>query len=639
MSQKAMSEVSWFTDYDFYLFREGTYFQGYNKFGAHLTQIDGVPGTHFAVWAPNANSVCVIGDFNSWDESANRLSCSGDSGIWTGFVPGFGHGTLYKYSIQSSVTGYRVQKADPYAFYCELRPRSASIVWDLSHYNWSDGEWMERREKRNRLDEPMLIYEVHLGSWMRVPEDGNRWLSYREVAGKLAQYVQELGFTHVQFLPVTEYPLDESWGYQVLNYFAPTSRFGPPEDFMYLVDILHQHNIGVIVDWVPAHFPKDEHGLAFFDGTHLYEHSDPKQGLHPDWGTLIFNYGRHEVSGFLISSALFWLEKYHIDGLRVDAVASMLYLDYSRQEGDWIPNTFGGRENLDAIRFLRQFNEVIYGAYPDVLTVAEESTAWPMVSRPTYVGGLGFGLKWNMGWMHDVLSYMSKDPVYRQYHHNDLTFGMLYAFHENFILPLSHDEVVHQKRALLSKMPGDYWQQMANLRLLFGLTYSHPGKKLIFMGGEIGQWREWDHQTSLDWHLLEYPAHRGIQLWVKDLNHWVRTEPALYELDFQPEGFQWIDCNDSSQSVLGFVRFAKDPKDSVLCVFNFTPVPRYNYRIGVAREGYWEEVLNSDAEVYGGSKLGNLGGLFTDTQVAHGQRYSLNLCLPPLAAVFLRFVG
>lgn len=620
------------TDYELYLFGEGTYYRAWEKMGAHEIELNGVEGTRFAVWAPNAEYVSVVGDFNNWDETANPISCLGDSGIWEGFIPGVRSGNLYKYAIRSRYNGYRVWKADPYAFYAETPPGTASIVWNLSGYEWHDEEWMATRHTKNHYEAPISIYEVHLGSW-------RKGLSYRELAHQLAEYVVSMGFTHVEFLPPMEHPFSGSWGYQVTGYFAPTSRFGTPQDFMYLVDVLHQHNIGVIIDWVPAHFPRDEHGLGYFDGTHLYEHADPRKGIHPDWNTFIFNYGRNEVRSFLLSNALFWCEVYHVDGLRVDAVASMLYLDYSRKDGEWIPNQFGGRENLEAIDFLRKFNELIYGQCRGIITVAEESTAWPMVSRPTYLGGLGFGFKWNMGWMHDTLLYMSKDPIYRKFHHNNLTFSLLYAFHENFILPFSHDEVVHGKGSLLAKMPGDYWQKFANLRALYGYMYAHPGKKLLFMGSELAQWNEWNHDGEIDWILLDFPSHRGVQLWLKDLNSLLRSEPALYELDGSYEGFRWIDCNDSDQSTLSFVRTSKDKKDIILCVFNFTPVPRYRFIVGVPKAGFWREILNSDSSYYGGSNMGNGGGLMARNIPWHGLPYSLEMVLPPLCALFFKWTG
>jgi 1,4-alpha-glucan branching enzyme len=620
---------------DLYLFNEGSHYRLYDRLGAHPVTVDGVKGTYFAVWAPNAEQVSVIGAFNSWDKASHPLRPKGQSGIWEGFLPGVSEGTAYKYHIISRYLGYQVDKADPLAFYDEVPPRTASIIWNLD-YTWGDQEWLAQRHTHNTLSAPIAIYEMHVGSWMRVPEEGYRSLSYRELAPKLVDHVRRLGFTHVEFLPVMEHPFYGSWGYQTTGYFAPTSRYGTPQDLMYLIDYLHQHGIGVIFDWVPSHFPTDEHALGYFDGTHLYEHADMRQGLHPDWNSFIFNYGRNEVRAFLLSSALFWLEKYHVDGLRVDAVASMLYLDYSRKEGDWIPNTYGGRENLDAIAFLRRFNEEVYKAFPDVQAIAEESTAWPMVSRPTYVGGLGFGLKWDMGWMHDTLYYMARDPIHRQYHHNMLTFRMLYAFHENFVLPLSHDEVVHGKGALLGKMPGDDWQKFANLRLLYGYMYTQPGKKLLFMGGEFGQWREWHHDESLDWHLLEYAPHVGLQRWIEDLNRLYRSEPALYELDTHPAGFEWIDCNDAPGSVVSCLRKGRSTNDVLLIVCNFTPVARLNYRVGVPRGGFWREIRNSDAQDYGGVGYGNLGGVEAAPVPCHGRPHSLNLTLPPLATVFFK---
>jgi len=638
-TQKARGSVFYkikhLTDDDLYLFNEGSHFRLYEKLGARPLTVEGVEGTYFSVWAPNAEQVFVIGDFNGWDKSGHPLRTRGQSGIWEGFIPGIGQGAIYKYHIISQYNGYRVDKADPFAFFNEVPPKTGSIVWDLT-YTWGDQEWMDRRGLSNALDAPMAIYEVHMGSWMRVPEEDARSLTYIELGPKLADYIKRMGFTHVEFLPVTEHPFYGSWGYQTTGYFAPTSRYGEPQEFMYLIDCLHQAGIGVILDWVPSHFPDDEHGLAFFDGTHLFEHADPRKGVHPDWNSLIFNYGRDEVWSFLISSAFFWLDKYHIDGLRLDAVASMLYLDYSRKEGQWIANQYGGRENLEAIAFLRRLNEEVYKSYPQVQTIAEESTSWPMVSRPTYVGGLGFGIKWDMGWMHDTLTYMSKDPIHRTYYHNQLTFRMIYAFHENFVLSLSHDEVVHGKGSLLGKMPGDDWQKFANLRLLFGYMYAQPGKKLMFMGGEFGQWNEWYHEVSLDWHLLAYPLHSGVQRWVEDLNRLYRDEQCLHELDFHPDGFECIDCNDSQASVLGFIRKGGSTDDILLVVCNFTPVPRYNYQVGVPREGYWREILNSDSKEYGGSGHGNLGGVEASHTSFHGRPNSLNLTLPPLGAVFFK---
>jgi len=634
-AQPVRYDVTMLTGDDTYLFNEGSHYRLYQKLGAQPLSVDGVDGTYFAVWAPDARQVFVMGDFNSWDKTCHPLCSRGQSGIWDGFVPGVGKGALYKYHIVSRYRGYRVDKADPFAVYSEVPSNTSSIVWELD-YTWGDQAWMQERHKHNALDAPIAIYEVHLGSWMRVPEEGHRPLTYRELAPKLAEYAERMGFTHVEFLPVTEHPFAGSWGYQTTGYFAPTSRYGTPQDFMYLIDCLHQHGIGVILDWVPSHFPADEHGIGFFDGTHLYEHSDPQKGLHPDWDSFIFNYGRNEVHSFLISSALFWLDKYHVDGLRVDAVASMLYLDYSRKEGEWIPNKYGGRENLEALAFLRRFNEAVYKNYPDVQTIAEESTAWPMVSRPTYVGGLGFGLKWDMGWMHDTLDYMTKSPIFRKYHHNELTFRMLYAFTENFALPLSHDEVVHGKGSLLGKMPGDDWQKFANLRLLLGYMYAQPGKKLLFMGGEFGQWWEWNHDSSLDWHLLTFPPHSSLQRWVEDLNRLYRSESVLHELEFDPAGFEWVDCSDFERSVISFIRKGRSTGDIILVVCNFTPMPRFNYRVGAPRGGFWREVLNSDAQQYGGSGHGNLGGVEAAPIPCHGRPCSLNLTLPPLGVVFLK---
>ncbi|MBC7222270.1 1,4-alpha-glucan branching protein GlgB [Candidatus Bipolaricaulota bacterium] len=622
-------QPSLLSDEDLWLFNEGTHTRLYEKLGAHPILWKGKAGTYFAVWAPNAEAVFVIGDFNGWKPFVNPLRPRGSSGIWEGFVPDVGPGALYKYHIVSRY-GWSGEKADPFAFFCETPPKTASIVWDLS-YEWGDAQWMRERGRRQSRFAPISIYEVHLGSWRRGP--GGRFLSYRELAHLLPEYVREMGFTHVEFLPVMEHPFYGSWGYQITGYFAPTSRYGTPQDFMYLVDRLHQADIGVILDWVPSHFATDPHGLGFFDGTHLYEHADPRKGVHPDWGSFIFNYGRHEVRSFLLSSALFWLDRFHADGLRVDAVASMLYLDFSRQNGEWIPNPFGGRENLEAIEFLKRLNEEVYRNFPDVQTIAEESTAWPGVSRPTYVGGLGFGFKWDMGWMHDTLFYFRHDPLFRKYHHHRLTFRGLYAFSENFVLPLSHDEVVHGKGALLGKMPGDPWQKRANLRLLLGYMWACPGKKLLFMGGEFGQEREWNHEGELDWPLLEKSEHRGIQLWVRDLNRLYREEPALHELDCEPEGFRWIVVDDADQSVLAFLRKSRDGR-VVLVVANFTPVVRYDYRVGVPHPGFWRELLNSDALEYGGSGVGNLGGRPAEPIPSHGQPYSLSLTLPPLGILF-----
>jgi 1,4-alpha-glucan branching enzyme len=623
------------TELDRHLLAEGMFHHAYEKLGAHLVVRNGQHGVQFAVWAPNAKLVSVIGDFNRWNPSAHPMAPS-SSGVWETFIPNVGQGKVYKYHLESNYGNYRVDKADPFGFAAEIRPQTASRVWDLEGYAWQDGAWMRERGKKNSLDTPISIYEVHLGSWRRVPEDGNRWLTYREMAPLLADYVHDAGFTHVEFLPVMEHPFDGSWGYETTGYFAPTSRFGTPTDFMYLLDYLHQHGIGVILDWATAHFPKDEAGLGFFDGSHLYEHADPRRGEQPDWNTFVFNYGRNEVRSFLISNAMFWFEKYHVDGLRVDAVASMLYLDYGRSEGQWIPNAYGGKENIDAIQFLRMFNESVYAAFPDVMTIAEESTAWPNVSRPTYIGGLGFGFKWNMGWMHDMLGYMSQDPVFRSYHHNQITFSLLYAFSENFVLPLSHDEVVYGKGSLLRKMPGDEWQRFANLRLLFGYMFGHPGKKLLFMGGELGQWSEWNHDASLDWHLLEKPLHAGLQRWVRDLNTVYRGQPALYQRDFEASGFAWVDCSDFQRSVISFLRRGRNPEDPLLFVCNFTPVVRQNYRVGVPQEGSWTEILNSDAPLYGGSGQGNFGALQAAPLPIHGQPFSLNMTIPPLAVVVFR---
>jgi 1,4-alpha-glucan branching enzyme len=620
---------------DFFLFNEGSHFRLYNKLGAHPTSVDGVAGTRFAVWAPNAEQVFVEGDFNGWNKSSHPLHSRHSSGIWEGFLPGVGQGCNYKYYIVSRHNGYRVEKADPLAFFQEMPPRTASTVWDLQ-YAWGDQQWMTERGRRNALDAPLSIYEVHLGSWMHVPEEGNRSFSYRELAPRLADYMNRLGFTHVEFLPLTEHPFYGSWGYQTTGFFGATSRFGTPQDLMFLIDYLHQQGIGVILDWVPAHFPGDEHGLGYFDGTHLYEHSDPQKGYHPDWGSFIFNYGRHEVRSFLISSALFWLDKYHVDGLRVDAVASMLYLDYSRKAGEWIPNQYGGRENIEAISFLRRFNEEVYKNYPDVQTIAEESTAWPMVSRPTFVGGLGFGLKWDMGWMHDTLVYVARDAIHRRFHHHELIFRMVYAYTENFVMPLSHDEVVHGKGSLLDKMPGDVWQKFAGLRLLYGYQFGQPGKKLLFMGGEFGQWNQWNHDASLDWHLTQHAPHSGLQKWVEDLNRLYRDEPALHEWDCDPAGFEWIDYNDAAASVYTFLRKGRSSPTPILCVCNFTPVLRERYRVEVPLGGYWKELLNSDATLYGGSGAGNAGGVEAHAAAHQARPFALDMTLPPLATVFLK---
>jgi 1,4-alpha-glucan branching enzyme len=620
---------------DIYLFNEGKHYRLYEKLGAHLINHQGIKGVYFAVWAPNAEKVSVFGDFNNWNKQSHQLKPRESSGIWEGFVPGVVKGSRYKYHLSSKYNNYQVDKADPLASYSEQPSLTASVVWD-NEYEWSDRNWMEKRHSLNALNSPISIYEIHLGSWMCVPEEENRPLSYREIAPKLAGYMTKMGFTHVEFLPVMEHPFGGSWGYQTTGYFAPTSRFGNPQDFMYLIDYLHRDGIGVILDWVPSHFPSDQHGLGYFDGTHLFEHSDPQKGFHPDWESLIYNYGRHEVQSFLISSALYWLDKYHVDGLRIDAVASMLYLDYSRKENQWTPNKFGGKENLEAISFLKLLNEAVYLHYPDTQTIAEESTAWPLVSYPTYLGGLGFGLKWDMGWMHDTLLYFSKDSVFRKYHHRELTFRSLYTFSENFILPLSHDEVVHGKSSLIGRMPGTDEQKFANLRLLFGYMYAQPGKKLLFMGGEFGQWKEWNHDASLDWHLTAFPRHANLQKWVEDLNRTYRAEKALHELDFDPLGFCWIDANDIENSTLSFLRWGRLPDEVILAVFNFTPVPRLNYRVGTPFGGDWIEILNSDAGEYGGNGYGNKGKVSAETVPSHGQPFSVVLTLPPLGVIYFK---
>jgi 1,4-alpha-glucan branching enzyme len=620
---------------DLYLFNEGTHFRLYNKLGAHPLVHAGIAGTYFAVWAPAAERVSIIGAWNGWDPARHPLRTRGSSGIWEGFVPGAVAGMNYKYHIRSRYHGYRVDKADPFAFCQQTPPETASTIWNLD-YRWGDEGWMSARRSRQSLQAPIMVYELHLGSWMRVPDEGHRPLGYREIAPRLAEHIKKLGFTHVELLPVMEHPFYGSWGYQVTGFFAPTRRYGNPQDLMYLIDTLHQHDIGVFLDWVPAHFPTDEHGLIYFDGTHLYEHADPQQRIHPDWKSAIFNYGRHEVRSFLISNALFWLDRYHADGLRIDAVASMLYLDYSRRPGEWVPNRYGGRENLEAMAFLRRLNDEVYRHYPDVQTVAEESTSWPMVSRPTYVGGLGFGFKWDMGWMHDTLQYFHRDPIHRHHHHNELTFRMLYAFTENFILPLSHDEVVHGKGSLLAKMPGDDWQKFANLRLLYGYMVGQPGKKLLFMGAELAPWQEWHHEHSLDWHLLQYPRHSGIMRWLSDLACLYRAEPGLHELDCEPGGFEWIDCSDASSSILAFLRKSSRPRDSIVVAMNATPVPRADYRLGVPISGRWHELLNSDASFYGGSGMGNQGGVMAQAMPFHGKPYSINLLLPPLGILFFK---
>jgi 1,4-alpha-glucan branching enzyme len=622
------------TDYDLHLLGEGRHWNSYQKLGAQLETQAGVAGVNFAVWAPNADRVEVVGDFNDWDGTGHRMHKRIPAGIWELFVPGLPVGSSYKYRVLAA--GAASDRADPYGFGAEVPPRTASIVTDLGAYVWRDGDWMATRAAKNALDAPLNVYEVHLGSWRRPGDDPQRWLSYADLERELVPYVLEMGFTHVELLPPTEHPLSASWGYQTIGLFAATSRFGPPQALMSLIDALHRSGVGVIIDWVPAHFPRDGHGLRQFDGTALYEHEDPRKGEHPDWGTMIFNYGRNEVANYLVSSALFWLDHYHIDGLRVDAVASMLYLDYSREEGQWEPNCFGGRENLEAIEFLKTFNVQTHAHFPGTLTIAEESTAWAGVSKPTYVGGLGFSLKWNMGWMNDTLRYMRHDPIHRKYHHDELTFSLIYAFHENFVLPLSHDEVVHGKGSLLGQMPGDLWQKFANLRLLYAYMWTHPGKKLLFMGGEFGQWNEWNFDESLQWHLLEWESHRGLSRAVADLNDLVRREPALHQLDFDGHGFEWIDCHNWQDSVLAFVRKARDPEDFLIACCNFTPVPRHGYRLGVPRGGDYDEIFNSDSAWYGGGNLGNSGALVARPEAHHGREHSVTLTLPPLATVVLK---
>jgi len=631
----APEEFTLLTNDDLHLFNEGSHLKLSEKLGAHPVSAAGVEGVFFAVFAPNALRVCVMGDFNGWNKESHPLRPRAQSGIWGGFLAGVPVGSAYKFHVVSRYNGYRVDKADPFAFYSETPPKTGSRVWRLDS-EWGDSDWLASRARKDYSKLPVSIYELHIGSWRRVPEDGNRPLTYRELARELPNYVSSMGFTHVEFLPLMEHPFYGSWGYQVTGHFAATSRYGTPQDLMFLIDALHQRGIGVILDWVPSHFPSDEHGLGYFDGTYLFEHADPQQGYHPDWESLIFNYGRHEIASFLLSSAFFWIEKFHADGLRVDAVASMLYRDYSRDAGEWVPNEYGGRENLQAISFLRRLNEEIARRHPDVLTIAEESTAWPMVSRPAHLGGLGFQMKWDMGWMHDTLEYMSLDPIHRKFHHDKLTFRRVYAYSENFVLPLSHDEVVHLKGSLAGKMPGDKWQKLANLRLLFGYMYAQPGKKLLFMGGELAQWREWNHDASLDWHLLKDPAHEGVRFWVRDLNLLYAAEACLHEKDFEPEGFDWVDCHDLPHSVVSLLRFGGDPDQSLLAAFNFTPVPRHEYLIGVPHGGFWKEIANSDAAEYGGSGLGNLGGAEALEVPAHGRPYSLRLTLPPLAALFFK---
>jgi len=619
-------------DLDLHLLREGQLEQLYEKLGAHIREIDGVAGTAFAVWAPNARAVSVVGDFNSWDGRLNPMRSLGSSGVWELFVPGIDEGAAYKFEIRTQDGRLRI-KADPLAFAAELPPANASIVHRSTH-TWSDTKWLERRAKSDALHEPMSIYEVHLGSWRRNPLEDNRSLNYLELADELSDYVADLGFTHVELMPIMEHPFAGSWGYQVTGYYAPTSRFGSPDDFRCFVDRMHRNGIGVLLDWVPAHFPRDDWALALFDGTHLYEHADPRRGAHPDWGTLIFNLSRDEVRNFLLANGLYWLKEHHADGLRVDAVASMLYLDYSREDGEWLPNEFGGRENLEAVEFLKRMNEVAYGREPGVTTAAEESTAWPGVSRPTYLGGLGFGFKWNMGWMHDTLTYFQKDPVYRRFHHHTLTFSLMYAFSENFILPLSHDEVVHGKRSLLDKMPGDRWQKFANLRSLYAYMWAHPGKKLLFMGGELAEWEEWNYDGSLHWNLLEYPEHQGVQSLVRDLNKAYRSNPALSEADFDPSGFRWLEAIDAANNVVAFVRLDAKGEKPVVCVLNLSPVARYDYRVGMPLCCRWKELVNTDSAYYGGSGVGNLGGVEAEAVPWHDQPFSAFVTLPPLAAVW-----
>jgi 1,4-alpha-glucan branching enzyme len=624
------------SDFDLYLIGEGTHYRAFERLGAHRLRVGAATGVHFAVWAPNADRVSVIGDWNGWDGRVHPMRLLSPSGVWELFIPDLQDGERYKFEIRTA-SGALLNKSDPFGFAFEAPPLTASRVCDLSKYGWKDDEWLARRPTYGAwLDRPMAIYEVHLGSWARVPEEGNRFLTYRELADRLVPYVKDLGYTHIELLPVMEHPFSGSWGYQVVGFFAPTSRFGPPEDFKAFVDACHAAGLGVILDWVPGHFPKDDHGLAWFDGTSLYEHADPRQGEHQDWGTFIFNFGRKEVRSFLLSNALFWLDEYHVDGLRVDAVASMLYLDYSRREGEWIPNEFGGRENLEAISFLQQLNTLTHAERPGTITIAEESTSFPGVSRPTHLGGLGFTYKWNLGWMHDMLEYAARDPIYRAWDHNLITFSLLYAFSENFVLAFSHDEVVHGKGSLVDKMPGDTWQKLATLRALYGFMYAHPGKKLLFMGGELGQWREWNHDRSLDWHLLDDPAHAGLRAYVQALNWHYRAERPLHQVDFDGSGFRWIDCHDHEHSVISLLRFARDPRDSIVAIVNFTPVPRVGYRIGVPEAGDYVELLNSDSQFFGGTNVGNAGRVSSEPQAAHGFEQSLRLTLPPLGCLYLK---
>ena len=623
------------SDYDLHLLAEGRHWRSYEKLGAHVRTIGEITGVNFAVWAPNAESVGIVGDFNGWDRRKHAMR-KHMPGVWELFIPDVQPGLLYKFSVKVR-GGHVIEKCDPYGFAAELPPRTANIVAKTDDYAWNDSAWMERRAAANGLDAPHSIYEVHLGSWKKDYSAGSpRWMNYRDLAHQLAAYCREMGFTHLQLMPVSEHPFSGSWGYQTVGYYAATSRYGTPEDFMYFVDHCHQNGIGVLIDWVPAHFPKDGHGLDYFDGTALYEHADPRQGEHPDWGTKIFNYGRNEVRNFLTSNALFWLDRYHIDGLRVDAVASMLYLDYSRNDGDWIPNMYGGRENLEAISFLKEFNEQVHLQFPGAITIAEESTAWGGVSRPTYLGGLGFSLKWNMGWMNDTLRYMRHEPIHRQYHHDELTFSLIYAFTENFVLPFSHDEVVHGKGSMLDQMPGDLWQRFANLRLLYSYQWTHPGKKLLFMGGEIAQWNEWSHDHQLQWELLEWDTHKGVQKLMADLNQLYVREKSLHQVDFDSHGFEWIDCHNYADSILAYIRRAADPADYTVVVCNFTPVPRQGYRLGVPDGGWYQEIFSSDSAYYGGSNVGNFPGVMASESESHGRPFSLELTLPPLAVVVLK---
>jgi 1,4-alpha-glucan branching enzyme len=624
---------------DLHLMGEGNHRRAFEVMGAHPRNVDGVEGVSFAVWAPNARRVSVLGDFNLWDGRRHPMRHHPGVGLWDIFIPHIGQGEAYKFEIKAKNGTVLAEKSDPYGFYAELPPKSASRVWNLEDWTWSDQDWMAERARKSGRDAPISIYEIHLGSWRRVPEEGDRVLNYRELAHQLGDYIKATGFTHVELLPIHEHPFDGSWGYQPIGLFAPTSRHGTPDDFRYFVDYLHRQGIGVIIDWVAGHFPSDAHGLAWFDGTHLYEHEDPRQGIHKDWNTLIYNFGRNEVANFLFANALFWMEKFHIDGLRVDAVASMLYLDYSRKPGEWIPNQYGGNENIEAISFLRRMNELVYGEHSGVMTIAEESTAWPMVSKPTYLGGLGFGFKWNMGWMHDTLRYMSKDSIHRRYHHDDLTFGLLYAFHENFVLPLSHDEVVHGKGSIFARMPGDRWQRFANLRAYYGFMWTMPGKKLLFMGSEFAQENEWNNNASLDWHLLDDPLHAGALDAVRDLNRLYRETPALHEIDCEGHGFSWVDCNDRDNSVVSYLRKSKDDRDIVLVVCSFTPVVREGYRIGVPRPGFWQEALNTDSRLYGGSDVGNAGGAKSESRPWHGMEQSICVRVPPLSTSIFRWVG